>query len=54
MSKNVGQILYFQVLRVNLIKRLRACLKFLSVKEIAKDQLGPETWALNARERSRL
>ena len=37
MSK-VGQIPHFHILRVNLIKTPRACLRFLSMRETADDQ----------------
>ena len=52
MSK-VGQIPHFQVLRVSLIKTLRACLRFLSMRETAKHQ---PSWCktLGLRERNRL
>ena len=53
MSK-VGQIPHFHILRVNLIKTPRACLRFLSEKLQMTSLPGPKLWALNVRERNRL
>lgn len=44
MSNKVRQIPHFQVLRVSLIKTPRACLRFLSMRETAKDQ---PSWSKN-------